>query len=237
MRRKGRPAHAEPRGARTPRVLPILLGILMVSLAAVAGASFLMPELLVDVVPAPLDVRTAGMAAAGGAALMAVLLVNSLIRGRRRTAEREFSRPQLATVAALTPEEEMAAWQADETSPLLPEPPSLAANIDAPSGSPIPAGVVASSADPAPTPTATETPVVDGGRPSSGGVHIFEANRPTAGGNGHEAVTEPAPAPEPTGPPRAEGPFSWTPRHTSDGRLLVAEAWSFGSGGGRRRRR
>jgi hypothetical protein len=220
MRTKERPAHAGPRAARTPRVLPILLGMLVVSLAAVAGASFLMPELLVDVVPAPFDVRTACFAAAGGAALMALLLVTLVIKGRRRTAEREFSRPQLATVAALSSEEEMAARQADETSPLLPEPPSLAPPVDVPADPPVPAGMAASPGD--------------GSRPAGSGVHIFEANRPAASGNGNGAAAELS---EPTEPPRAEGPFHWSPRHTSEGQLLVAEAWSFGSEGGRRRRR
>jgi hypothetical protein len=234
MRTKERPAHAGPRAARTPRVLPILLGMLVVSLAAVAGASFLMPELLVDVVPAPFDVRTTGFAAAGGAALMALLLVTLVIKGRRRTAEREFSRPQLATVAALSPEEEMAARQADETSPLLPEPPSLAPPVDVPADPPVPAGVAASPGDPAQMPPVTETLPGDGSRPAGSGVHIFEANRPAASGNGNGAAAELS---EPTEPPRAEGPFHWSPRHTSEGQLLVAEAWSFGSEGGRRRRR
>jgi hypothetical protein len=234
MRGKGRPAHAGPRAARTPRVLAILLGMLVVSLAAVVGVSFLMPELLVEVVPAPFDVRTAGFAAAGLAALMTLLLVTVVIKGRRRTAEREFSRPQLATVAALSPEEEMAARQADETSPLLPEPPSLAPAVDVPADPPVPAGVAASPGDSAPMGSSTEAPAGDGSRPSGSGVHIFEANRPAAGGNGNGAAGEPS---EPTEPPRAEGPFHWSPRHTSDGQLLVAEAWAFGSDGGRRRRR
>jgi hypothetical protein len=236
MRRKERPAHAEPRAPRTPRALPILLGSLLVALGAAAGVSFLMPELLVDVVPAPFDVPTAGMAAAGGAALMAVLLVASVVRGRRRTAEREFSRPQLTTVAALTPEDEVAAQQADEASPLLPEPPSLAPPVDDRSEPPVPAAVAAAPADSVPAPSATETSG-NGGRRSGSGVHVFEANRTAAGGNGHGAGASPPSTPAPSGPPRAESPLAWTPRHTSDGRLLVAEAWSFGSGGSRRRRR
>jgi hypothetical protein len=234
MRKKERPAHAEPRAPRTPRALPILLGLLMVALGAVAGASFLMPELLVDVVPAPLDVPTVGTAAAGGAALMAVLLVASVVRGRRRTAEREFSRPQLTTVAALTPEDEVAAQQADEASPLLPEPPSLAPPVDELSEPPVPAGVAVAQSVAEPSPAETQG---SGSRPSASGVHVFEANRPAAAGNGHGGGVRPPSTPAPAGPPRAESPLAWTPRHTSDGQLLVAEAWSFGSGGSRRRRR
>lgn len=237
MRRKHRerPAHAEARAPRAPRVLPMLLGALALALAAVAGVSFLMPELMEDLVPRSLDLRTVGIAAAGAAVLTAVLVVASVLRGRRRTAEREFSRPQLTTVAALTPEEEAAERQVDEASPLLPEPPSLPAT-EAPRQQPVPAGVASAPVEPVQTPPPPQPPAVqpNGARPSGSGVHIFEANRPRPSGNG--ASPEPSPEPAPAAP-RADDPFAWIPRHTEDGQLLVAESWSFGSGRGRRRRR
>jgi hypothetical protein len=239
MRRKHRdgPAHAAPRAPRPRRVVPILLGMLMLMLAAVAATALLMPELLVDLVPPPLDVRTAGLAAAGAAVLTLPLLVLTVVRGRRRTAELEFSRPQLATVAALTPEEEAEARQTDETTPLLPEPPSLAPPADAASVPPEPVAAPV-AASPEGSAVATETAPVS--RPRGSGVHVFEANRP-APGNGHSPGNGDAPVPArsepaPQASDRPQGPFGWEPRHTQDGGLLVAEAWSFGPGKGRRRR-
>ena len=225
MRRKNRngPAHAAPKAPRPPQVVPALLGILVVVLVASAATAFLMPELLVDLVPPPLDVRTAGLAAAGAAAVATLLLVLTVVRGRRSTAEQEFSRPQLTTITALSSEEEAEARRADETAPLLPEPPSLAPPVEA---------SVAATEIPAPEPS----PVAVGTapeRPSGSGVHIFEANRP-APGNGHSPEPAPAPAARPS--VRTQDGSGWHPRHTEGGGLLVAEAWSFGPGRARRRR-
>jgi hypothetical protein len=235
MGRKHRrePAHARPRKGGGSRALQVLLGLLVMVLGGLAAAAFLAPELLVDVVPEPLDVRTAGMAAGGLAGIFALLLMVSVVRGRRRRAEREFSRPQLATVAALTPEEEAAARHEDEATPLLPEPPSMAPQADLqPSPVPAPAGAAPAAPDgsapmaPAPEPDAPPA------RPSGSGVHIFEGNQPN--GNGHQ----PARPADPQPASRGGGVFSWTPRHTEGGELLIAEAWSFGpAGSGRRRRR
>jgi hypothetical protein len=224
MRRKNRnaPAHAAPKAPRPPRVVPALLGILVVVLAASAATAFLMPELLVDLVPPPLDVRTAGLAAAGAAAVTTLLLVLTVVRGRRSTAEQEFSRPQLTTVAALSPEEEAEARRVDETAPLLPEPPSLAPPVEAP---------VAAAEIPAPEPSPVSVGTAPA-RPRGSGVHIFEANRPAPGNGSPEPA--PAPAAQPSVP--TQDGSGWHPRHTEDGGLLVAEAWSFGPGKGRRRR-
>jgi hypothetical protein len=227
-------AHARPRQRGGSRVLQVLLGLLVVVLGGLAGAAFLAPELLVEAVPEPLDVRTVGMAAGGLAGLFALALMVSVVRGRRRRAETEFSRPQLATVAALTPEEEAAARHEDEASPLLPEPPSMAPPAEEPSpvpvAAPVPSGSNGAAAvEPngsAPLPAETPPP-----RPSGSGVHVFEANQPN--GNGHQ----PAPKADPQPASRNGGVFSWAPRHTEGGELLIAEAWSFGPAGSSRRRR
>src|SRR5919106_2572244 len=155
MRRKDRRqrAHAQ-REPRSSRALPMLLGLLVVAFGGLAGVAFLMPELLAGLVPPPFDGPTVGMVAGGLAALLTVALMASVVRGRRRSAEREFSRPQLTTVAALSPEEQAVARQDDESSPLLPEPPSMPppAEVGAPAAmsaamgvEPAPAGVSASS--------------------------------------------------------------------------------------------
>lgn len=239
MRRKDRRqrAHAQ-REPRSSRALPMLLGLLVVAFGGLAGVAFLMPELLAGLVPPPFDAPTVGMVAGGLAALLTVALMASVVRGRRRSAEREFSRPQLTTVAALSPEEQAVARQDDESSPLLPEPPSMPppaevgappAAMSAPVGAePAPAGVSASS-----QPAAEAVP--NEKRPSRSGVHIFAANQPVP--NGHRAPEAPEPTPETVPPSNGHGPFAWTPRHTEDGQLLFAEAWSFGPAGSRRRRR
>jgi hypothetical protein len=240
MRRKDRRqrAHAPQRERRSSRVLPMLLGLLVLAFGGLAAVAFLMPELLAGSVPPPFDAPTVGMVAGGLAALLTVALMASVVRGRRRSAEQEFSRPQLTTVAALSPEEQAAARQDDESSPLLPEPPSMPppAEVGAPPAAmsaamgpePAPAGVTASSQPAA-------EPVPNGERPSGSGVHIFAANQPVP--NGHRAPEAPEPTPEAVPPSNGHGPFAWTPRHTEDGQLLFAEAWSFGPAGSRRRRR
>ena len=213
------PSHPAPKAAGPSRMVPILLGMLLVILAGVAGTALLMPEVIVDLVPPPVDVSTLGPAAAGLAAVTALLLLLNVVRSRRRTAEREFSRPQLATASGLTPEEEAEARRNDETAPLLPEPPSLAPPAEAP-GSP--------AEVPEASPVATQTAPPPPARPRGSGVHIFGTNGPV-GGNGHEPETAAAPSPPPAqAPDRPRAPFGWQPRHAADGGLLVAEAWSFG---------
>ena len=236
MSRKHRErAHARPRRQGGSRALQALLVLLVLTLGGLAGAAFLAPELLVDLVPEPLDVRTVGMAAGGLAGLFTLALMVSVTRGRRRRAEREFSRLQLATVAALTPEEEATARHEDEATPLLPEPPSMAPPADV-EPSPVPVGAASAPARPngaAPLAAPQETHMAPP-RPSGSGVHVFAANQPNGNGNGDRP--SPPATPEPARVSPNGGVFSWTPRHTEGGELLIAEAWSFGPAGSRRRR-